>query len=135
MATRHQVRESIISLLYAYEVGNRDINKFLDEMLEDKKIRNNQRDFAKELFNGIIRNLENIDNTIKKNIDKWDFDRIGMIEKSILRLGSYEILYSSLDKAVIINEALEITKKFGGDNSPRFINGVLDKLNKIEEES
>ena len=134
MATRHQVRESIISLLYAYEVGNKEINTFLEEILEDKKIRNKQKEFAIELFNGIIKNLENIDNTIKKNIDKWDFDRIGIIEESILRLGSYEILYSDLDKAVVINEAIEITKKFGGDNSPRFINGVLDKLNKIEKE-
>ena len=130
MATRHQVRESVISLLYAYEVGNQDIDKFLDEMLEEKKIRNKQRDFAKELFNGIIKNLENIDNTIKINIDKWDFDRIGVIEKGILRLGTYEILYSALDKAVVINEAIEITKKFGGDNSPKFINGVLDKIKK-----
>ena len=134
MATRHQVRESIISLLYAYEVGNKEINTFLEEILEDKKIRNKQKEFAIELFNGIIKNLENIDNTIKKNIDKWDFDRIGIIEKAILRLGSYEILYSDLDKPVVINEAIEITKKFGGDNSPRFINGVLDKLNKIEKE-
>ncbi len=135
MATRHQVRESIISLLYAYEVGNQEIDKFLEEILEDKKIRNKQKEFAIELFNGIIKNLKDIDDIIKDNIDKWDFDRIGIIEKAILRLGSYEILYSNLDKPVVINEAIEITKKFGGDNSPKFINGVLDKLNKIEEES
>ena len=60
MATRTQARESVIGLLYAYDLGNIDIDKFVDDILEEKKIRNKQKDFALNLFNGTISNLEKI---------------------------------------------------------------------------
>ncbi len=128
MATRHQVRESVIGFLYAYEIGNDKIEKFIDEILEDEKIRHNQKDFAKELFLGVVNNLKAVDEEIQTKLNNWDFDRIGVIEKSILRLGTYELMFTKVDKAIVINEAIEITKRFGSENSPRFINGVLDKV-------
>lgn len=128
MATRHQAREVVISMLYANEVGNEDALKFLDEVLEERKIRNRQKEFTKELLNGVRENLEDIDNEIKRHLDKWDFQRVGAVEKAILRLGTYEILFSNLDKAIIINEAIELTKKLASEKSPKFINGVLDSI-------
>ncbi len=69
MATRTQARESIVGLLYAYDLGNVNIAKFSDEILEDKKIRNKQKDFADALFKGVIANLEAIDkNILRKTI-------------------------------------------------------------------
>ena len=130
MATRHQVRESIIGLLYANDIGNEGINKFLDDMFEEKKIRNKQRDFALSLYTGVQENIEKIDETLNKFLKEWEIDKIGNIERAILRLGAYEIMFTQLDKAVIINEAIELAKELGGDTSPKFINGVLDALKK-----
>lgn len=132
MATRTQARESIVGLLYAYDLGNVNIAKFSDEILEDKKIRNKQKDFADALFKGVITNLEAIDKEIEEHLTKNNIDALGNVEKAILRLAVYEILFSDLDKPVIINEAIEIAKKLASDNAPRLINGVLDNINKAK---
>lgn len=130
MATRHHARMAVVSLLYAYDLGNQSISDFSDEILEEKKIRNKQKDFAMDLFKGVMDNIEAIDTKIIDSLTDWDFDRLGSIERAILRLGGYEILYGELDTAVIINEAIEITKAFGTEQSPKFINGVLDAISK-----
>ncbi len=130
MATRTQARESVIGLLYAYDLGNEGIVKFVDEILEDKKIRNKQKEFALNLFNGVVNNIEVIDKNISENLAKRGIDDMGSVEKSILRLAAYEILFESLDKPIIINEAIELSKRLAADTAPRFVNGVLDKINK-----
>ncbi|MEV9499962.1 transcription antitermination factor NusB [Aliarcobacter butzleri] len=128
MATRTQARESVIGLLYAYDLGNNGITKFVDEILEEKKIRNNQKDFALNLFNGTIKNLSQIDENIVSNLNQGTLSDIGSVEKSILRLAIYEILFESLPKAIIINEAIELSKRLASDGAPKFINGLLDKI-------
>ncbi|MDF1882215.1 transcription antitermination factor NusB [Sulfurimonas sp. MAG313] len=130
MATRHHARMAVVSLLYAYDLGNQSVTDYSDEILEEKKIRNKQKEFAMDLFKGVMHNLEAIDAKIIENLTDWDFDRLGSIERAILRLGGYEITYGELDTAVIINEAIEITKAFGTEQSPKFINGVLDAISK-----
>lgn len=128
MATRHQARSAVIGLLYAYDLGNETIGNFFDEILEEQKIRNKQRDFSRELFAGTIQNIDMIDEALKKHLDSWDFDSIGKVEKAIMRLGAYEILVAKIDKAIIINEAVELAKNLADEKSPQFINGVLDSL-------
>ncbi|BCD62684.1 transcription antitermination protein NusB [Nitratiruptor sp. YY08-26] len=130
MATRHQAREAVIGLLYAYDLGNPEIKKFAEDILEEKKIRNKQREFALGLFKGAVEHLEAIDEAIKKHLESWDMERVGHIERAILRLGAYELLYTDLDSAIVINEAVELAKKLGTDQSPKFINGVLDAIAK-----
>jgi N utilization substance protein B len=128
MATRHQSRESVISLLYAKDVGNDNIDKFVDEIFEDKKIRNKQKEFAFSLFEGISENLEKVDEEINKHLKEYKVHELGHIERAILRLGTYEILKTDLDNAVIINEAIELSKDLASDTAPKFINGVLDAI-------
>ncbi|MFK2824074.1 transcription antitermination factor NusB [Arcobacter sp. YIC-80] len=130
MATRTQVRESVIGLLYAYDLGNEGIAKFVDEILEDKKIRNKQKEFALKLFNGTVENLEKIDEEIQGHLKQGGISDIGSVEKSILRLAIYEI-FDGLDKAIVINEAIELSKKLASDGAPKFINGLLDKVKKV----
>ena len=130
MSTRHQARMAVVSLLYAYDLGNQSILDFSDEILEEKKIRNKQRDFALDLFKGVVEHLAPVDEAIEKHLKDWDFDRLGSIERATLRLGAYEIMFGELDSAVIINEAIEVTKAFGSEQSPKFINGVLDAIAK-----
>ncbi len=130
MATRHQARAAVVGLLYAYDLGNVEISKFADEILEDKKIRNKQREFSYKLFLGTIENLDYIDKEIKKHLKGWDFNEIGKIEKAILRLGAFEILVDKNDRAIVINEAIELAKELADDKSHQFINGILDAIGK-----
>ena len=130
MATRHQARTAVVGLLYAYDLGNENIAKFSDEILEEDKIRNKQREFSHQLFDGTIENLDMIDKEIEKHLTDWDYDSIGKVEKAILRLGAYEILVAKTDRAIIINEAVELAKALADDKSPKFINGVLDAIGK-----
>jgi len=132
MATRHQARTAVVGLLYAYDLGNQDIADFADEILEEDKIRNKQREFSHSLFKGTIDNLELVDAQIQEHLKDWDYDGIGKVEKAIMRLSAYEILVAKTDKAIIINEAVELAKKLADEKSPQFINGVLDALGKEE---
>jgi N utilization substance protein B len=133
VATRHQARESVIALLYAGDIGNSDIDKFVEDILEDRKIRNRQKEFAMGLYSGVSRNLVAIDESINQHLKEWKLDSVGSIERAILRLGTYEINYTDVDDAVVINEAIEISKTLASDTSPKFINGVLDSVVKSKK--
>jgi len=130
MATRHQARSAVIGLLYAYDLGNENIAKFSDEILEESKIRNKQRTFSNTLFQGTIEHLPMIDAEIEKHLKEWPFNDLGKVEKAIMRLGTYEILIAGTDRAIIINEAVELAKELADEKSPKFINGVLDAIGK-----
>ncbi len=130
MATRTHAREMVVELLYAYTMGNERIFDFADELLNAKKIRNAQADFAKGLFNGVVAHLQKIDSIIEANLKSWEISRLGVIDKCILRLGVYEILKGEIDAPVAINEAIEIAKILGAENTGKFVNGVLDAISK-----
>lgn len=127
MATRHQVRQAVVSLLYARDI-NGENDEFKNEFLESKKIRNKQKIFTEELINGILSNLNTLDDALNEHLNEYKMNEIGEVERAILRLGAYEIKFSDVDKAVAINEAIELAKEMGSDTSPKFVNGVLDKV-------
>lgn len=128
MATRTHARESVVGLLYAYDLGNTSIAKFSDIIFEDKKIRNKQKEFARELFEGVLENLDRIDNSISEHLKERNIDEVGAVEKAILRLSIYEITFKQTDKGIAINEAIELAKRLASDNAPKFINGLLDSI-------
>ncbi|EAH9250630.1 TPA: transcription antitermination factor NusB [Campylobacter jejuni] len=132
MATRHQVRQSVISLLYAFELNSQN-NVFVDEILDEKKIRNEQKNFTLNLYHGILDNLNNIDETLNSFLNDNQIIALGHIERAILRLGAYELLFTDTPSAIVINEAIELAKELANDNSPKFINGVLDALIKAKK--
>jgi len=117
-------------LLYAYDLSNKGITKYSEDILEENKIRNRQREFSLRLFNGTVEYIDILDEKIQKHLESWDYTKIGKVEKAILRLASYEIIIEKTDKAIIINEAIELAKELADDNSPKFINGVLDAIAK-----
>ena len=127
MATRHQARSAVVSLLYAGEMGS-EMNEFKHEFLEEKKIRNEQKNFSLGLFEGVNANLEAIDERLNERLNEHKLAEIGAIERAILRLGAYELLFSDTDKAVIINECVNVAKELACDTAPKFINGVLENL-------
>jgi N utilization substance protein B len=128
MATRTQVRQSVVGLLYAYESGNEGIEHHIDEILANGRIRNKQKEFALGLFDGVLENMTEIDKKISENLSQRDIHEVGMVEKSILRLSVYEIIFTKIDKPIVINEAITISKLMASDNAPKFINGLLDAV-------
>jgi N utilization substance protein B len=132
MATRHQARTAVVGLLYAYDLGNENISKYSDEILEEDKIRNKQREFSNRLFKGTVDSLLTIDTEIQKHLKGWNYQSIGKVEKAIMRLATFEIMVDGTDKRIIINEAIELAKALADDRSPRFINAVLDAIGKEE---
>ena len=127
MATRHQARSAVVSLLYAQEMGS-EMNEFKNEFLEEKKIRNEQKNFSLGLFEGVNANLSAIDEKLNERLREHKLNEIGAIERAILRLGAYELLFSDTDKPVIINECVNLAKELASDTAPKFINGVLENL-------
>lgn len=130
MARRVDTRMAVLELLYAFDLGNDNAIIQAKDYFESKKIKNAQQQFGLSLINGVNDNVIEIDAFLQKFIKEWDLDRIGGIEKSILRLATFEILFSNIDKAIAINEALELSKIYGVEKAVKFINGVLDSIAK-----
>jgi N utilization substance protein B len=84
--------------------------------------------FIKELVTGALENKENIDSMVRRFAAAWPLEQIAIIDRNILRIGIYEILLNKVPPKVAINEAVELAKTFGSDNSPKFVNGVLGSV-------
>lgn len=129
---RTEAREKIMVILYQIdfyvkEGMSYDIEEVIKENLEiDNK-------FVRDVVYGVIKNIENIDKIITKYLDNWDLDRLGKTDKAILRLGTYEMLYYDTPKVVVINEAVELAKKYSDDKIVKLINAVLDKIRDNED--
>ena len=130
MPSQTQARVAVVNVLFAFECGNEEAFAKADLMYQRLKLKNQSLDFAQEIVQAIQKELSTIDSLIVKKLKKWDMDRLGVLDKSILRMSTYELYYSDLDKAIIINEAVEIAKRLGSDDSPAFVNGILDDLAK-----
>jgi N utilization substance protein B len=102
--------------------------KIFDKFLEDNDPED-EKDYIENTFFGVIKNVDNIDEKIKKYLKNWDINRIAKIDLAIMRCSFYEILYSTdIPSSVSINEAVEIAKKYSTEKSPAFINGILGNL-------
>lgn len=128
MATRHQARRAAVSLLYARDLSGEN-EAFVTEFLEKNKIRNEQKNFTLSLLKGVSENLATLDSLLELNLK--EFNKLSRTELAILRLSSYELCFSDTQKAIIINEAIELSKSLGNENSPKLINAVLDKIKNI----
>lgn len=129
--TRRQLREHIFKLLFRIEFNNEEEMpeqlRFYFEALEDLDEKDHL--YMEEKFGKILENLENIDKQINQVSEGWKTERMAKVDLTILRLALYEMKYDeNIPLGVAINEAVEISKKFGGDDSPAFVNGILAKL-------
>ncbi|AQQ59930.1 transcription antiterminator NusB [Helicobacter bilis] len=135
MATRKQAREAIIQILYAKELGNDKAIEQAETFLNAQKIRNKQQEFALNLLHGICNEERKIADIINVFLKSWDLNRLGVIEKNIIKLGVYELLQTNTQKAVIINEAIELTKSFNVQDAFRLVNGILDSVAKTDSKT
>ena len=122
MKSRHELREAVFKILFQIENTELDYKELLE--LEQEEIINSS--YVNTTLTEIIDKLEEIDNIISNNLKDWKLDRLSKMDRQILRISAYEILYSDIPYKVSINEAVELSKKYSEkDESYKFINGVL----------
>ena len=122
MKSRHELREAVFKILFQIENTELDYKELLE--LEQEEIANSS--YVNNTLTEIIDNLEEIDNVISNNLKDWKLERLSKMDRQILRISAYEILYSDIPYKVSINEAVELSKKYSEkDESYKFINGVL----------
>lgn len=122
MKSRHELREAVFKILFQVENTELDYKELLE--LEQEEIVNSS--YVNTTLTEIIDKLEEIDNIISNNLKDWKLDRLSKMDRQILRISAYEILYSDIPYKVSINEAIELSKKYSEkDESYKFINGVL----------
>lgn len=128
---RHLARSCVMQTLFSVEFKEEDPKKVLDRVLEQFAPKLSEKDFAYETLNGVLDNQKEIHKAIKKFAPQWPIEKIAKVDRAILEIGIYEIMFSKdVPPVVAINEAIEIAKHFGDNNSPKFINGVLSSVMK-----
>lgn len=127
---RSQAREQAFKLLYSTEIQHVKSNEQVELYLENNEITDIKiQEYILDVINGIKENEEEISKKISKNLKKdWSLERISKIDIALLKLAIYEIEYKELPYKVVINEVVELAKKYGDDNSKSFINGVLANI-------
>ena len=131
MGKRRSARELALKFLYQTEFNEGAIQEQLDQFWMRLSIQDETRSFMKALVESTFLHLAEIDEILKKYSEHWALDRMTVIDRNILRFGVCELLYfSSVPPKVAINEAVEVAKKYGNEESPDFINGVLDRIYK-----
>ena len=135
MRKRTLSREIALKILYASDISKESIAectlKFWDENEYESE---DVRTFAESLVFGVEKEMGKIDEIITKYADNWAIKRMATIDRNVLRLASFELLFvEEIPPKVTINEAIELAKKYGDKDSGKFVNGVLDKINKTEK--
>lgn len=136
MANRHLSRSIVLQSLFEWDLNatpKDKIREVLERNIAEFAPNNTDTQFMEKLLDGILAKQSEIDLIIEKAAPEWPIDRISPIDRNILRLGLYELLFADRNEVpakVAINEAIELAKQFGGDNSSRFVNGVLGAVYK-----
>lgn len=131
MGHRHKAREFAIQVLYQIEMQAAEPKAVFDLFWRSEEVQEDIRSFSTGLVDGVYRNRSEIDQLIEKHSHHWRLPRMAVVDRNILRLGVYELLYlHDIPTSVILNEAVELAKKFGTEDSGAFINGILDRVAK-----
>lgn len=130
-SNRHISRIVVIQTLFAWEAHGGDAMAILDYIVKELHPKLGSVDFAKSNLQGILERREEIQKIIHETAPEWSFEKIAPVDRAILELGIYEIIASKdVPPIVAINEAIEMAKSLGTDNSPKFVNGVLSTVMK-----
>ncbi len=129
---RHKAREIALQVLYEIDSVGHKPEDAIEHILSRIEVSEDIADFADELVNGVIQNREQLDQNIRDFAPAWPLDQISIIDRNILRLAIFEILHDNkIPVKVAINEAVELAKTFGSNNSSRFVNGVLGSVSNL----
>lgn len=129
--SRRLAREELFKIVFEAEINNKDLNTVLDSYLErenEVELNEKGKEFLVEYAKGIIENKDKILAELNEKMEGWSFERVGNVEKALLKISVYEILFKDTPKEIIINEAVELAKKYGDTKTYEFVNGVLARL-------
>ncbi len=133
MRYRKKAREEAILILYRWDVGGGNLLSVAEEHIKEREIGGNVEEYLRKLINTINENILKIDSIIEEHLENWEFDRLGYIEKSILRLGTAELLYIGVpDVGRAFNDYIDFAKKYADEKAGKFIHGVLGRIYKTK---
>ena len=135
MRKRTLARECALKILYRIEIAKESADPSIQDFWSKsgKSINKDTHEFADFLIKGTVEHITAIDRIISKYADNWNISRMAVIDRNILRMAVYEMLYQDdIPPNVSINEAIELAKKYGDIDSGKFVNGILDKIKKTE---
>jgi len=134
MSSRHLARSIVLQSLYEWDFNrdkNPDLEKLLERNISEFRPGLDEIDFMKNLSKGVLAHQPQIDEIIKKSAPEWPIEQITIVDRNVLRIGIYELLFGDKNEVppkVAINEAIELAKSYGGESSGRFVNGVLGTI-------
>ena len=137
MATsgRHLARRNAVQALYQWDMTGQDASSINSNFIHDERLKGRYREYFEKLIKDIPQNIEEIDGVIALHADR-PVERLDPLEKSILRIGTYELLFQiDIPQNVVVNEAIEIAKLFCADHGYKYVNGVLDKVVKQQKQA
>jgi len=137
MRKRTKAREYALKILYQIEMTKDDSDTALASFWDREEAERDEsvKEFTGQLVRGVTENIKDIDAKITKYATNWQIDRMAVVDRNILRMATFEILYlEDIPPKVSINEAVDIAKKYGDKDSGKFVNGILDKINKTKAE-
>jgi N utilization substance protein B len=131
MGSRRKSREIALQVLYLQEFSKTDVKEALDHFWRKEDQDPPVMEFATQLIHGVLKNVESLDKLLSESSDHWRLDRMAIVDLNVMRLAVFEFLYmSDTPGRVVINEALEVAKRFSTGESTQFINGILDNIRK-----
>ena len=131
---RRKARTLALQALYEIDLAGHGLEETLNHLLDEENLSQENIDFIRRLISGVVQNKERIDKEIQTFAPAWPVEQIPTVDRNILRLAIFEILLDNrVPVKVAINEAVELAKVFGSDNSPRFINGVLGAVSALKK--
>jgi len=132
MTLRRRARELALQLLYQWEARGEGAEKAEEAFWAGAKAAAQTREFAHRLFTGTVAAAPQLDALVEKHATNWRLDRMSAVDRNILRLAAYELKFGTAPPRVVLDEAVELAKKFSDDAAPAFVNGVLDAMVKDE---
>jgi len=125
---RTNARKAAVQALYQWQMAGQDLTEIERQFLEEERLKDAQKSYFVELFYGVPKNLDAIDQTLSEFVDR-PVDTIDPVERAILRIGVYELLHRlDMPYKVVLNEGINLAKYFGADGSHKYVNGILDKI-------
>ena len=126
---RRKARIAALKTLFEVDSVDHSPDQILERQLEELSLSDDAAEFAGDLVRGVMENRERLDEAIRKNAPAWPLEQVAAVDRSILRLAIYEIVIDNkVPMRAAINEAVELAKEFGGEASPKFVNGVLGSV-------
>jgi len=131
MRYRKKAREESLIILYRWDLAGGNLNTVKEEHLEDKELSDETKEYINKLITTVNENIVKIDSIIEEHLENWSFDRLGYIERSILRLGVAELIFVGVqDPGRAFNDYIDLAKKYADDKAGKFVHGILGSIYK-----